>query len=107
MKALFDDIVANHVAIVIAGHEQHFQIGVDAAQMIDQHGATHPRHDDVREQKVGVAFETFEGLDGGFSAFRNDDFVAFFGEDALQQTQDILLIVNDEHRFSTACNVTG
>jgi len=106
-KTLLDDIVAYHVAIIIAGHEQYFETGVDGAQTIDQHGATHSRHDDVREQKVGMAFETFEGFDGGVSTLRGDHLVAFFGENTLQQAQDIGLVVDDENRFSIVCNVTG
>lgn len=96
MKSLVHDIALDDVAIVIAGHEKDFEIRIGLAKTLDQHGAAHTRHHDINEEQVRATAEIFESFDRTLRAFGDGDFVAFFGQDRLEETKDVRLVVDYE-----------
>ena len=96
MISFVHHIASDHVAIVIAGHKQDFEIRRELPQAINQHGAAHPRHHDVSYQKIRLARETPKGLDCQIRTLCSDNLISLFGQHQLQKTQEIRLVIYDQ-----------
>jgi len=97
MKSFIHDIALYHVPIVITGHKQDLEIGVDLAQVVHQHGTAHPRHHHIHQKKIRPASETFKRLNRDFRTSCRGDLIAFFCQDRLEKTKDIRLVIHNQH----------
>jgi hypothetical protein len=85
------------MAIVVAGHKQDSEIGLDPVQVFHQHRTAHARHDDIDKEEIGAVGETFKFPNRGVRVLRDDYFVAFILQDRLQETKDIRIVVDNQY----------
>src|SRR5581483_7036650 len=81
------------------GHKDHRQIGTERPQALDEHTATHARHDDVGHDDIDVALvlAAIERLD---AVDRLDYRVAFRGQHAGRIASDRLFILHDQYALA-------
>jgi hypothetical protein len=83
----------------VAGHEQHFDPGLDHPHSFRHLLAQHQRHDDVGDEQMDLAWIVAGHVQGLRAVGRGDHLVAVTGEDPFRHLTQGHLVLHDQHRL--------
>ena len=94
IESLLHHVLLNHLAVIVAGHEQNVDIGRQRAQPVNQHRPAHSGHNNVRQNQIRWLRHPFKDANCILGAVCGHHIMSAVGQERLQQTQNILLVIH-------------